>query len=212
MYVNACMYGCMCLCMLAVTEITILLSCPLLWDIICSAAFWTNFGAHRKKGFFHTALQFIKKVSHFYFTKPLSSEMWKTPEVSKAGLIVLCKKAWIEPAYPCSLIFWVQGVFWVHFCSSSSSFFNCTTVQYRYYLLTGLLPANSVFWPLFPICNFAFTNICLHTIPPSVVWSSSWLTSLRIIVKYLIYFSFTIHSVNMTNPIQLTYSDKWKYI
>ena len=24
------------------------------------------------------------------------------------------------------------------------------------------------------------------------------------------YFSFTVHSINMTNPIQLTYSDKWK--
>jgi hypothetical protein len=55
-------------------------------------------------------------------------------------------------------------------------------------LLTGLLPASSVFWCLFPIHNFAFTDICLYTIPPSVVWSSSWLTSLSIICKYLTYF------------------------
>jgi hypothetical protein len=41
----------------------------------------------------------------------------------------------------------------------------------------------------------------------SVVCSSSLLTSLGIIItKYLTYFSFTIHSINMTNPIQLTYS------
>jgi len=31
-------------------------------------------------------------------------------------------------------------------------------------------------------------------------------------VKYLTYFSFTIRYVNMTNPIQLTYSNKLKYI
>jgi hypothetical protein len=61
--------------MLAVKEITLLLSCSLLWDIICSAAFFTHFGAHRKKEIFHTALQVIKEVSHFYFTKPFSSGM-----------------------------------------------------------------------------------------------------------------------------------------
>jgi len=41
------------------------------------------------------------------------------------------------------------------------------------HLLNGLLPVSSVFLPLFPICNFAFINICLYTIPPSVFWSSS---------------------------------------
>ena len=30
--------------------------------------------------------------------------------------------------------------------------------------------------------------------------------------ELLIYFSFTINFINMTNPIQPTYSDKWKYI
>jgi hypothetical protein len=30
--------------------------------------------------------------------------------------------------------------------------------------------------------------------------------------KYLPYFSFTIHSINITNPILPTYSEKWKYI
>jgi len=34
---------------------------------------------------------------------------------------------------------------------------------------------------------------------------------LGISVKYSTYFSFTIHSVNITNPIQLSFSDKWKY-
>jgi hypothetical protein len=28
---------------------------------------------------------------------------------------------------------------------------------------------------------------------------------------YLTSFSFTIHSINMTNPIHLTYPEKWKY-
>ena len=35
---------------------------------------------------------------------------------------------------------------------------------------------------------------------------------MAIIVKYLTYFSFTIHSTNMTNPIQPTYSNKRRYI
>lgn len=60
---------------------------------ICSAAFCTHFGAQTKKEFFHTALQCIKMMSHFSFTKPLSSGMWKTLEVSTAELTVLWKKA-----------------------------------------------------------------------------------------------------------------------
>jgi len=60
--------------------------------------------------------------------------------------------------------------------------------------------------------SYAFINVCWYTVPPSVVWSSSYLTSLSIIVKYLTYFSFTIHSINMTNPIQPNYSDKLNYI
>ena len=44
--------------------------------------------------------------------------------------------------------------------------------------------------------------------PPSVFWSSSYSTSLRTVVKYLTYFSFIIQSINLTNPIQPTYSDK----
>jgi len=31
---------------------------------------------------------------------------------------------------------------------------------------------SDVFWPLFPGFNFASINICLHTVPPSVFWSS----------------------------------------
>jgi hypothetical protein len=31
-------------------------------------------------------------------------------------------------------------------------------------------------------------------------------------MKYVIYFSFAIHSINMTNPIQPTYSDQLMYI
>jgi hypothetical protein len=52
----------------------------------------------------------------------------------------------------------------------------------------------------------------LYTIPPSVSWSSSWSTSLRILIKYLTYCSFILYSVNMTNPFEPTYSDKWQYI
>jgi hypothetical protein len=40
---------------------------------------------------------------------------------------------------------------------------------------------------------------------------SSYSTSLRIIIKYLTYFSRTTHSVNITKPIQKIYSEKWKY-
>jgi len=64
---------------------------------------------------------------------------------------------------------------------------------------------SDVFWPLFPVFNFASINICLHTVPPSVFWSSYQSTSLGIIIKHLTYFSFTIHSINMANPIQLTW-------
>jgi len=71
-------------------------------------------------------------------------------------------------------------------------------------------PSQLCFWPLSPGFNFAFSNICLYTVPPSVCWSSSSSTSLKIIVKYLTYFSFTIHSINMINPIQPTFSDKIK--
>lgn len=39
-------------------------------------------------------------------------------------------------------------------------------------LLNGLLPVSYVFRPLFPICYFAFINICLYTMPPPVLWSS----------------------------------------
>ena len=35
-------------------------------------------------------------------------------------------------------------------------------------LLIGLLPVSSVFDLSFHICNFAFINIYLHTIPPHV--------------------------------------------
>ena len=50
-------------------------------------------------------------------------------------------------------------------------------------------PSHLCFWPLFPICNFAFINICLYIVPPSIFWSSSYSssTSLRISAKYLTY-------------------------
>ena len=76
------------------------------------------------------------------------------------------------------------------------------------HFLSGLLPFSSVFCSLFRICNFAFISFCFYTIPPSVPLSNS----LRIIVKYLTYFSFTSHSINMANPIQLFYYDNWNYI
>ena len=34
--------------------------------------------------------------------------------------------------------------------------------------LVGLLPVSSVSWPLFPVFNFTFINICLCIVPPSV--------------------------------------------
>jgi hypothetical protein len=44
-------------------------------------------------------------------------------------------------------------------------------------------------WPLFPIPNFEFTNICLYKFPPSALWSSFESSSLGIIVKYLTHVS-----------------------
>jgi hypothetical protein len=28
------------------------------------------------------------------------------------------------------------------------------------------------YWLLYPVVNFAFINICLYTVPPSISWSS----------------------------------------
>jgi len=71
-----------------------------------------------------------------------------------------------------------------------------------------------VFWTLFPVFNFASINIRLHKVPPSVFWSSCQPTSLGIIIKYLTYFSFTIHSINIASPIWLTWTQvlvkEWK--
>ena len=52
--------------------------------------------------------------------------------------------------------------------------------------------------------------ISVYIIPSPVLRSSSYSTSLRIIVTYLSYISFTIQSVNMTEQIQLTYAEKTK--
>ena len=71
-------------------------------------------------------------------------------------------------------------------------------------LLNGLLPFSSVFLPLFPVFNFASPDISLYTVPPSSFLYSSWSTSFGIIIKFLTYFSFTIHSINTINPFQRT--------
>jgi len=98
--------------------------------------------------------------------------------------------------------------------SSSSSFYSSVALQCTadVCLRNRLLPVSSVFWPLFPVCNLAFINVCWYTIPHLFFGHPFGCLNLRIIVKYLTYFSFTVHSVNVTNPIQLTYSDKWKYV
>jgi hypothetical protein len=62
---------------------------------------------------------------------------------------------------------------------------------------------------LFPVLNLASVNICSYTVPPSVFWFSSLSTSLGIIIKYLTYFSCTIHFINVSNSIQPTYSNRW---
>jgi hypothetical protein len=36
------------------------------------------------------------------------------------------------------------------------------------HLLSGLLTVSSVFWPLFPICHFAFFNIISNILPPPI--------------------------------------------
>jgi hypothetical protein len=86
--------------------------------------------------------------------------------------------------------------FW---CFSSSSSMALQSIA-AFRLLTRHLPGSSAFWPVFQICNFAFINIYLYTVPPSV-FLVVLLILMRIIVKYLTYFSF---NVNMTNPIQPT--------
>ena len=68
------------------------------------------------------------------------------------------------------------------------------------YHLNGLLLVSSVSWSLVPVFNFSSINVCFYTIPPPVFWSSS--SSTGIIIKFLTHCSFTIYSVNITNPFQ----------
>ena len=60
-----------------------------------------------------------------------------------------------------------------HFSSSSSSSQMALQSTADLHLLKGLLPVSSVFFSLFPICNFAFINIYLYTIPHSKLLSST---------------------------------------
>jgi hypothetical protein len=100
-----------------------------------------------------------------------------------------------------------------HITSSSSSSSSSMVLQSNAYLclLNGLLPVSSVAWSLFPIFSFASINICtqfhhlflgrpLSRLPWALLLNT-WLT-----------FLFTVHSVNMTSPIQMTNSVKSKYI
>ena len=71
-------------------------------------------------------------------------------------------------------------------------------------LLLNGLPTSQLFFKL------SFQRVILHyqylfvqyPVQPSLFWSSSYSTCLRIFFKYLTNFSFNIHSVNVTNPIQ----------
>ena len=54
--------------------------------------------------------------------------------------------------------------------------------------------------------------ISVCTLVQELFLSLFFVDSLRIIVKYLQYFSFTVHCNIVPNPIQRTYSDKWKYV
>ena len=71
-------------------------------------------------------------------------------------------------------------------------------------LFNELLPVSYVFLPL---CNFAFMNIdCTQF--HYLLFGGPLSRLLTFTLKYLLEFHFTIHSVSMTNPFQLTYSDK----
>ena len=70
-------------------------------------------------------------------------------------------------------------------------------------LFSGILPVNSVFWSLFfPIRDFAFINIGLYTFS-----QFAFCPSLSRLPWGLLSNSYTVHYVNMTTPIQRTYSD-----
>jgi hypothetical protein len=89
------------------------------------------------------------------------------------------------------------------------SFLNCSTVQ------CGPPPPSCssfsqlCFWILFSEFVILHLLIPVRTQFHHLFFGR---TSLTIIVKYLTYFSLSTHSVKMTNPVQPTYSDKWKYI
>jgi hypothetical protein len=60
---------------------------------------------------------------------------------------------------------------------------------------------SALFFTSLSNSNFAFINICLYSVPPSVFLVVLLVDFLRIIVKYLTYFCFAIRS-NIINPIQ----------
>jgi hypothetical protein len=59
-----------------------------------------------------------------------------------------------------------------------------------------------------PVFNFAVIIICLYIIQPPVFCRPLSRLPWGLLLKT--YFSITIHSMDMTNPIQPTYSDKWE--
>ena len=83
-------------------------------------------------------------------------------------------------------------------CPSSSSMTLQSNAHLR--LLNGLLPVRSAFWPLTPICNFAFIHNCMYTIPPSVFGHP--LRRLPWVLSLNIWLTFLLVSILLIWPIQ----------
>ena len=64
----------------------------------------------------------------------------------------------------------------------------------------GPPPYPSISLLLLLVPNFAFFYVQQYTMHPSIIRSSSYLSTLRLIVKYVVYLPFLIHPVHMTYP------------
>jgi hypothetical protein len=57
------------------------------------------------------------------------------------------------------IAFGIDNIYWCIFDKRLFDYSSSMALQFS-------VDRCSVFWHLFPFCNFAFINICLYTIPP----------------------------------------------
>ena len=69
-------------------------------------------------------------------------------------------------------------------------------------LHNGPPPYPSIPLLFLPIPNFTFFNIRQYTIHPSIFRSSSYSSTLRLVIEYVVYLPFLIYPIHMPYPSQ----------